>query len=139
MPPQPKRYLGEAEVKADHHADLPDWSVDWWDDVLAGFDTVAFFQDWSAGDVDVEEVEFLIAACHGAMLVDPDQGVLDFLAPVGGFVDANVDREGGGSRFMLEAENEGTGSHRLDERDCFGGGGGDVVGSFREEEGLGQE
>lgn len=73
------------------------------------------------------------------MLVDPDQGVLDPFASVGGFVDADVNREAGASRFMLEAENEGTGSHRLDERDCFGGRGGDVVGSFREEEGLGEE
>ncbi len=119
---QPKRDLREAEVEADHHAHLAELSVDWWDNVPTGFDTVAFFHDWAAGDIDVEEVEFLVAACYGAMLVDPYQCVSDFFATFGGFVDANVDWEGGGSRFMLQAENEGAGSHRLGKRDCFGGG-----------------
>ncbi len=139
LPPQPERDLGETEVKADHHAELADWGVDGWDDGRAGFDAVAFFQNRTAGDVDVEEVEFLVAAGDGAMLVDPDQCVLDLLAALGGFVDAHVDWEAGGPRFMLEAENEGAGGHRLDERDCFRGGGGDVVGCFWEEECLGSQ
>lgn len=51
------------------------------------------------------------------MFVDPDQCVLDFLAGLGGFVDADVDGELEGAGVMLEAEDEGAGGGGLDEAD----------------------
>ena len=112
---KPKRHLREPEVEADHHAQPAHGSVHRGDDLGSGFDAVALLQDRTAGEVDVEEVEFLVSAGDVAVLVDPDQRVLDFGAAVGGFVDADVDREAGGAGFMLQAEHEGAGGGRLDE------------------------
>lgn len=50
---------------------------------------------------------FLVSACDVTELVDPDQGVFDFLSSFGGLVDADVDRKFEGAGFMLQTEDEG--------------------------------
>jgi hypothetical protein len=137
LPPQPQRHLREAQVEADHHAKFPDRGVDWREDLPPGLDAVALFQHGASGaQVDVEEVDFLVAGRYGAVLVDPDQCVLYFGAALGRFVDADVDGEIGGARFVLQAEDEGAGGGGLDEGEGLRGRGGYVVGCFGEEEGL---
>ena len=49
---------------------------------------------------------------------------------------ADVDRQSRTPSFVLEAEDEGTDARWLDEGERFGGGEGDVVCCFGEEEGL---
>ena len=78
----------------------------------------------------------LVPACDVSVLIDPNQSVLDFLALFGWLVDTHADGEFGGASCMLEAKDEGTGRHRSDQQDSFQGGGGYVVGRFREEESL---
>jgi hypothetical protein len=52
---------------------------------------------------------FLVSAGDIALLIDPYQGILDFLAALGRFVDTDVDSKSEGSGLMLQAEYEGIG------------------------------
>lgn len=59
-------------------------------------------------EVDVEDVEFLVAVWDGAVRVDPDQGVGEAGGRwCGGFVDSDVDGYGVVVGEFLEALHEG--------------------------------
>jgi hypothetical protein len=80
-------------------------------------------------------VELLVALGDGAVL-EPDGGVLEFLAAFGWLVDSDVD---GDLRFFArrqEALDEDALIYGLGQGDGFRGGGGDIVGRFGKEEGL---
>jgi hypothetical protein len=74
-------------------------------------------------------MQFLVALRDLAVLVDPDERVLDFGIRAG-LVDTDVDREFMFFRGFLQAEDEGGGAGGLAE-----GGWADVVGGFGDEEG----
>ena len=111
QPLQRQARLREAHVEADKQAELSDARCcDWRDDGGTGLNAVAFSEQRPVGpEVDVEEVEFLVAVRDGAVGVDPDEGIGDAgrRGRRGGLVDADVDGEGVRAGGGLEALNEG--------------------------------
>lgn len=64
---------------------------------------LALLQDRTTLDLDVEQVQLLIALHDVASLVDPDQRVPDLLSALGRLVDADVDGQLGSASFVLQA------------------------------------
>lgn len=128
---------GEAEIEADEGAEEAEGGREGAQEGGAGLGAGAFADGGRGREGHVEEVEFVVVVGYFARGGDPDEGVLGALARGGGFVDADADGEVVYEGGALEAEDEGAGVEGLGEGDCFGGGGGDVVACFGEEEGLG--
>lgn len=98
--------FSEAQVEADGRADFPDDRVEGGQDVVAAFDRVAFFHRWTVDLVHVEEVDLAITLGDLALLVDPEEGVFEFLrvCVVAGLVDSDGDGEGVLFGRFLKAE-----------------------------------
>lgn len=70
-----------------------------------GLHALALLEDWTALDVHVKEVDLLVPVGNLALLVDPEDCVLDALLQRGlaaGFVDADVDRQLEPAGFLLK-------------------------------------
>lgn len=67
-----------------------------------GLYALAFLDDWPALDVHVKEVDLLVPVRNLALLVDPEDCVLDALRGLAGFMDADVDRQLFTAGFLLE-------------------------------------
>jgi len=130
--------FGEAQVETDGRADFADDCVERFEDLRAAFDRVALFNCWAVGLVHVEEVCFLVALGDLAVLVDPEEGVFEFLRVkvVAGLVDSNGDGERVLFGGFLEAENQWRFVDGLAEFLRLFRASGEVVGGFREEDGL---
>lgn len=81
-------------------------------------------------------MDLLVPMCNLTALIDPQDSILELVAVGGGFVDANVDGQLPVASFFLQAQDKLALLYGLGEADAFGGGGGDVVAGFGEEEGL---
>lgn len=102
-------------------------------------DILALLKNRPVLDLDVEEVQLLVPLHDLAALVDPQQRVLDLLAALRGLVHADVNGQLSSARLILQPQHELGVLDGLDEGDGLGGGGGDVVGGFGQEEGLRHE
>lgn len=82
-------------------------------------------------------MHLLIPLCNLSFLINPQDRVLDLGRVNTRLVDADVDGQALAAGLVAEPQDKLAGRDRLDEGDCFGWRGGDVVGCFGEEEGLG--
>ena len=138
LPFQRQAGFRKTQVEAYQQPQLAHTGVEWRDNLHARLDTVALLEDRAVRpEVDVEEMQLLVAMGDGAIGVDPDEGVGD--AGRGrhrGFVDADVDGQGMGASGPLESLDEWRAGDRETQGNRFRGRGGDVVGCFREEQRL---
>lgn len=81
-------------------------------------------------------MDLLIPVHDLATVVDPKDGVLELVAVVGRLVDADVDAQLRATGLFPQAQDKLALVDGLGEADAFGGGGGDVVACFGEEEDL---
>jgi hypothetical protein len=101
--------FGESQVETDGRADFANDGVEGREDFVAGFGRVAFFHRWAVGLVHVEQVSFDVPLGDLAVLIDPEEAVLEFfrVRVVAGLVDPDGDGEGVLFGGFLEAENQG--------------------------------
>lgn len=87
--------FGESQVETDGGADFANDSVEGWEDLGAGFGGVGFFHRRAIGLIHVEEMSLDVSLCDLAILVDPEEAVLEFLGVgiVAGLVDSDGDGE----------------------------------------------
>jgi hypothetical protein len=121
LPFQRQAGFRKAQVEAYQQPQLAHAGVDWWDDLHTWLDTVAFLEDWAVGaEVDVEEMQLLVAMGDGAIGIDPDEGVGDTgRGRRRGFVDADVDGQGMRTSGPLEPLNEWRAGDRETQRNRF--------------------
>lgn len=81
-------------------------------------------------------MQFLIPLLYLPIFIDPDECVLDLFAISRRLVDTDVDGESVFAGRGSETQDEGASACGLGEGYSLGGGWGNVVGCFREEEGL---
>lgn len=106
--------FGEPEIEADERADLAQEGVEGRQDLVAGLYRLALLHLGPAvvTEIQVEEVQLLVALRDVAVGIDPYQRVFDLFEirharlHVAGFVDADVDGERVLARFLLQAEHE---------------------------------
>ena len=100
--------LWKAKIETDLRANLAERSLVRWLDDLAGLDKIALLEHRPIFELEVEQVQFLIALRDGTVIVDPYKTVLDALALwiIARFVDTYGDEDRMLFCFFLEPEDE---------------------------------
>jgi hypothetical protein len=82
--------------------------------------SLALLQHGSTLDIDIKQVNLLVSVGNLAMLVDPQDGILDPVGVKAGLVDANMDGQLLAAGFFAQTQDKVALEHRLDETDRFG-------------------
>ena len=133
---QCKCRLRKAQVKTNHHAYIAKWGGKRVLDAGPTLDAIALLQHGAVLDLDVEKVQLLVAMGNVAMLVDPEERVLDLGAGRRGLVDADVDGEAMAPCLLSDAQDKLRLLYRLGKGDGFVRVGCYIVGSLGEKQGF---
>lgn len=113
---------GRTDIKTNSRRHLAEGGLKWRLNLDTRLYALAFFEDWTALDVDVKEVDLLVPVGNLALLVDPDDGVLDALGRLAGLVYTDMDRQLFAAGFILESSDKLAFLHGLAQAEAFLGG-----------------